>query len=398
MTRPMRFGPRGPLTSPLLTGAMFVSRAGNFVHSQKFPPKRRCAFCRQRFCRLAVALLLVWLAGCASAPRHFVPEPGANYSRGIFHRVAPGETFASIADYYERDAGLLAQFNELQSIPTVYPEQILYIPPTNDASILSSGQLKMADIRKARMLVGGGTSGRSLASGSGKQTGEPALPISSKRAVASAKRKVEPRVEPRKYASAFKNPVSTPQLRTTESKSARTVVATASPTPVETRSASRSLRSRLFGPSKPKPQETVLKGGDGQFQWPLGRFRRSRGYSTNWLSLHQGLDLSAEEGTPIHAAKDGVVLETGRLGEYGNLVVLDHGDGYSTLYGHVSKSLVREGQKVRVGDAIALVGSTGRSTGPHLHFEIRYNAKAIDPERKLSKPIRDGNFLISSSR
>jgi murein DD-endopeptidase MepM/ murein hydrolase activator NlpD len=93
-----------------------------------------------------------------------------------------------------------------------------------------------------------------------------------------------------------------------------------------------------------------------------------------------------------------VVLQSGRLGEYGNLVVLDHGGGYSTLYGHVSKSLVREGQKVRAGETIALVGSTGRSTGPHLHFEIRYNAKAIDPERKLSKPGRSGDYLVAQNR
>lgn len=363
-------------------------------------------FLRRNLLRGGVfVFLLVWLAACGSTVPHFVPQPGADYSRGMFHRVLPGESLALIAGYYERNMQLLAQFNELSSASSVYPGQILYIPPTNDATILTTGQLSMADIRKARLLLSGEkTGGRQLASSSAGSGRESALPIADKRASTSAKRKVEPQPEPRKYASALKNPVEESQLRSAEARSARTVSATASPAPVETRSASRSWRSRLFGsstksePDSPAVKATVVRGGDGQFRWPLERFRWSRGFSTQWLSPHQGVDLAAEEGTPIHAAEDGTVLQSGRLGEYGNLVVLDHGGGYSTLYGHVSKSLVREGQKVRTGDTIALVGSTGRATGPHLHFEIRYNAKAIDPERKLSKPGRSGEYLVAQGR
>ncbi len=397
MTCPLRFGPHGFPMSFAPRGASFVSRVGAFVLSGAFFLPGSGKFQRRRFPPLLAVCLLVWLAGCAGGPRHFVPEPGADYSQGMFHRVAIGESLDEIARYYQRDLNLLGQFNDLSNSAAIYPGLVLYIPPSNDVSVLTGGRLRMADIRKARLVLSGETAQRSVASG--QASAGPALPIANKRAVASAKRKVEPQSEPRKYASALKNPVEVSQRRTTEPKSARTVAATASPAPaVETRSASRSWRSRLFGDSKPKTQEVVVKGGSGQFRWPLDRFRRSRGFSTNWLSPHQGLDLAASEGTPIHASDDGVVLQSGRLGEYGNLVVLDHGGGYSTLYGHVSKSLVREGQKVRAGETIALVGSTGRSTGPHLHFEIRYNAKAIDPERKLSKPGRSGDYLVAQNR
>jgi len=400
----MRFGLHGFLTAPLSVGAIFRSRCGRGVSGEQSlsSGKMRNFLRRNLLCGGVLVFLLVWLAGCGSTVPHFVPQPGADYSRGMFHRVLPGESLALIAGYYERNMQLLAQFNELSSASSVYPGQILYIPPTNDATILTAGRLSMADIRKARMLLSGEkTGGRQLAAAGSER--ESALPIADKRASASAKRKVEPQPEPRKYASALKNPVQVSQLRPAESRSARTVSATASPAPVETRSASRSWRSRLFGSSKSEPEaavvkETVVNGGDGQFHWPLERFRWSRGFSTQWLSPHQGVDLAVEEGTPIHAADDGVVLQSGRLGEYGNLVVLDHGAGYSTLYGHASKLLVHEGQKVRAGDTIALVGSTGRATGSHLHFEIRYNAKAIDPERKLSKPRHDGEYLVAQGR
>lgn len=95
--------------------------------------------------------------------------------------------------------------------------------------------------------------------------------------------------------------------------------------------------------------------------------------------FHPGVDVAAPEGTPILAAADGVVLCAGPRGDYGNAVELRHADGSTTLYGHASALEVAAGQVVRRGEPIARVGSTGRSTGNHLHFEVRRGGHSVDP-------------------
>jgi murein DD-endopeptidase MepM/ murein hydrolase activator NlpD len=95
--------------------------------------------------------------------------------------------------------------------------------------------------------------------------------------------------------------------------------------------------------------------------------------------MHEGLDIVANAGTSVHATGDGVVSYVGREGGYGNVVEIDHGFGYTTLYGHLLKPLVPVGQKVKRGQVIALSGNTGLSTGPHLHYEVRKNGVHVDP-------------------
>jgi murein DD-endopeptidase MepM/ murein hydrolase activator NlpD len=95
--------------------------------------------------------------------------------------------------------------------------------------------------------------------------------------------------------------------------------------------------------------------------------------------MHNGVDIAAAAGTPIHAAAGGVVIMSGWRDGYGKTVVIDHGGGVSTLYGHCSKLLVEVDDKVEQGDTIALVGSTGLATGPHVHFEKRINGTPVDP-------------------
>lgn len=99
---------------------------------------------------------------------------------------------------------------------------------------------------------------------------------------------------------------------------------------------------------------------------------------------HDGYDLAAASGTAIRAAKAGRVAFAGAKGGYGRSIVLAHAGGWSTLYGHASRLAVKEGQKVRAGQVIAYVGSTGRSTGPHLHYELRRNGVAVDPALSLA--------------
>lgn len=103
-------------------------------------------------------------------------------------------------------------------------------------------------------------------------------------------------------------------------------------------------------------------------------------------SAHKGIDIGSPNGTPIKAAADGTVTFAGyTTGGYGNLVVISHGNNIETYYGHASKIYVSKGQTVSAGDVIAAVGSTGRSTGNHLHFEIRKNGNQINPEKYVYK-------------
>jgi murein DD-endopeptidase MepM/ murein hydrolase activator NlpD len=95
--------------------------------------------------------------------------------------------------------------------------------------------------------------------------------------------------------------------------------------------------------------------------------------------MHSGIDLAAAEGTPVTAPQDGVVSFSNWSGGYGLLVAVEHASGVQTRYGHLSRVTVRPGQQVRKGQVLGLVGSTGRSTGPHLHYEIRHRGRAIDP-------------------
>lgn len=99
--------------------------------------------------------------------------------------------------------------------------------------------------------------------------------------------------------------------------------------------------------------------------------------------LHAGVDFGAGPGTPIVAADNGTVVSAGWTGGYGNAVIIDHGGGVATLYGHQSRLAVRSGARVSRGQVIGYVGSTGMSTGPHLHFELRVNGVPRDPMSRL---------------
>jgi murein DD-endopeptidase MepM/ murein hydrolase activator NlpD len=118
----------------------------------------------------------------------------------------------------------------------------------------------------------------------------------------------------------------------------------------------------------------TLPGG-----WPLELGRVSSGFGWRGRRMHKGVDIAAPKGTPIVAVEGGIVLRSKYMRGYGRLVELKHSDLYTTRYGHNSKNLVKEGDIVNKGQVIALVGSTGRSTGPHVHFEVRQSGVAINP-------------------
>jgi murein DD-endopeptidase MepM/ murein hydrolase activator NlpD len=115
---------------------------------------------------------------------------------------------------------------------------------------------------------------------------------------------------------------------------------------------------------------------------------------TGEYTMHSGVDFAAPTGTPIYAAAGGVVESAERHPEYGNLVKIDHGNGLSTWYAHTSKFIVKVGDIVRKGQQIALVGATGRATGPHLHFEVRVNGSPQNPLKYLAS-AKPGSPLAS---
>jgi murein DD-endopeptidase MepM/ murein hydrolase activator NlpD len=111
------------------------------------------------------------------------------------------------------------------------------------------------------------------------------------------------------------------------------------------------------------------------------------------LALHAGIDFRAPTGTRILATAPGTVITAGKTGGYGNMVEIDHGNGITTRYAHLSTILVNVGDTITTGEAIARSGSTGRSTGPHLHYEVRLNGEAVDPMRFLTAGIKLSHYI-----
>jgi murein DD-endopeptidase MepM/ murein hydrolase activator NlpD len=143
----------------------------------------------------------------------------------------------------------------------------------------------------------------------------------------------------------------------------------------------------ITGPArKPGGKPPAIKQWHGKFIWPLDGTLTSR-FGIRNGRRHDGIDIGAPEGTEIRAAADGKVLYAGdQQTGYGNLVIIRHAEDMITVYAHNQKNLVREDQQVKQGEIIALVGRTGRSTGPHLHFEIRKRTKPRNPLFFLPKP------------
>jgi murein DD-endopeptidase MepM/ murein hydrolase activator NlpD len=120
--------------------------------------------------------------------------------------------------------------------------------------------------------------------------------------------------------------------------------------------------------------------------WLTGLFGGRSDPFTGEPGYHQGLDISTEKGQPVYATADGTVQSASYTGDYGNMIFITHGFGLATRYGHLSRFAVKAGAAVRRGDIIGYVGSTGRSTGSHLHYEILANGKLINPMQLLAQP------------
>lgn len=126
------------------------------------------------------------------------------------------------------------------------------------------------------------------------------------------------------------------------------------------------------------PAVKPVEGG-----WLTSRFGYRESPFTGRREFHKGVDIANRRGTPVMATADGVVSFVGKKGLLGNVVVLDHGHGLVTRYAHLQKWLVKRGEKVKRGDVIAKMGNTGRSTGPHVHYEVRLNSIPVNPEKYI---------------
>ena len=135
------------------------------------------------------------------------------------------------------------------------------------------------------------------------------------------------------------------------------------------------IRSAQSSSIVPAPTGAASAAG---FVWPVHGVLTS-GFGWRWGRMHEGIDIAVSNGTPVVAAAAGTVIVAGWMGGYGNLVVVDHGGGISTAYGHNTSVTVGVGQQVAQGQLIAYSGNTGHSTGPHVHFEVRINGGAVDP-------------------
>jgi murein DD-endopeptidase MepM/ murein hydrolase activator NlpD len=140
-------------------------------------------------------------------------------------------------------------------------------------------------------------------------------------------------------------------------------------------------------------QRNIFNRGDVNILpsiWPItGRLMGGYGVRSDPFSgegaMHTGVDISAPQGTPVHAAADGIILHAGWNTGYGRCVVIDHGNNYQTWYAHLSRMDVIEGQEIRQGEVLGAVGTSGRSTGAHLHYEVRVGSTPVNPYRFLAR-------------
>lgn len=309
-----------------------------FIGAQSFslcPP-----FLKFIFFSLSVCALLI-LAGCQSQqmPHYFVPQAGVDYSRGMLHKVESGDTLEIIATYYQRDPNLLAYLNDLVPPNELKVGDYIFIPPDNTDSVVSSGKVTLDSIRKVR----------------------------------------------HEMMLADANGSAVPQTSTSK----------------------RSGKDRYYTAPRPIPHSSITSDdgpapplGDYGFNWPLsGRY--VRGFScSGWRKYHLGVDIAAPQGTSIGATQNGTVLFSGKTRDipaYGNLVAIDHGNGFTSIYAHCSETLARPGQRVSQGEIIARVGATGNATGNHLHLELRYKGRVVNPEKYLPIIKKSGTQIAGGT-
>jgi len=299
------------------------------------------------------------------------PEP-------LIHRVKQGETITAIASDYRVSSNDLVKINSLDNSNVIFVDQRLTIPVSNKSIDINAPASAIANLapvesRKADPI-------------------ELLQPSPEDPYIAKLKQEIEQRRAQyrQEQASKLSAKDSEPSLisaaETSDLESQPQVQITQPEAKPDSSTARRNLKSHadiqdsftLVLPPLPNSEEYLPSAFDG-YAWPAQGVLTS-GYGWRWGRLHRGIDIAAPIGTPIVAAAAGEVVGAGWHGGYGNLIKLEHLDGSLTYYAHNNRILVTHGQKVRQGEQIAEMGSTGHSTGSHLHFEIHLRDKKVaDP-------------------
>jgi murein DD-endopeptidase MepM/ murein hydrolase activator NlpD len=145
------------------------------------------------------------------------------------------------------------------------------------------------------------------------------------------------------------------------------------------------------------PDPWSVPRADRHFAWPVTSGALSSPFGMRNGAMHDGVDITAPAGTPVHAADDGNVIFAGHLHGYGNVVIIQHGGGYVTVYGHNQRNLVPDGASVKRGQQVAEIGASGRASGPNLHFEVRFNNQAENPLAYLPEPNRSNGITLPAT-
>ena len=292
--------------------------------------------CRWLLAPLGLALL-AGVGGCAVTPRPAAtpPEPIIlDYRNGWWHRADGSQTLEAIGRLYGRNGDLVARLNDGPPDHAPPRGRMIYVPPSND----------MALVREALTRV------------QGRPDLVPDTPWNHK-----------PPDPPRKRAHIEAGP----SLKSYPDKPSPAAVASARPA---TAAADRRA------PPRRRPIATA-PARDG-FLWPVRGEIVAR-FKEGWNNACHGIEIAAAAGAPVVASRPGRVLLAQRFPGYGNMVLIDHGDGYASVYGYNSELLVREDQTVGAGDRIASVGRPSSGTQSRLFFQIRRNAQPVDPLRYL---------------
>lgn len=287
---------------------------------------------------LSIAVLALRFAGaCAMGPAPR-PEPRPRPATGVEHTVQKGETLWQISRAYGVSIELIALANELDSKSRIDEGQRLFIPGAQ---------------RELGLSRPGGAA--------------PSPPVPRKAPATQRATPAPSPTPPPRAARALPNL----QDRADQGERHEDAPTTARPT------ASLPAESRQYLPPPKSP--------DRPLAWPVRGVLYAR-FGKRAESVHDGIDLSAPEGTPIRAAADGRVLFSAPQQGYGNLIIVEHEGGLLTLYAHNRENLVKEGERVRLGQVIARMGSGSATSGPYLHFEVRIAGQPKDPLDYLPPP------------
>jgi murein DD-endopeptidase MepM/ murein hydrolase activator NlpD len=338
------------------------------------PGCSRWASCRRGPVRAGITLLaLILLAACGGARPP--PALGPSSAEPVTVTVQRGDTLLGIARRHDVGLQPLAAANGLRPPYRIRPGQVLHVPgsgPIMPAPVAVAGASSL------------GTPGRVQAPQAVASTTPPAAAEAQAAPMAPsapAARAVTAEALP-PAPSAPPSAASPSALPSAAGPSAATTARAAEPQ----RTAEATPRDQP--PSRPVAEPATRRLPPGRFAWPVRGEVVSAFGSKGGGMVNDGLNIAAPRGTPVRAAADGVVLYAGNeVRGFGNLVLVRHENGWVTAYGHTDRVLVRQGQRVRLGEEIARVGSTGAVGSPQLHFQVRRDGRPVDPASHLERAV-----------